>query len=106
VRATGVVVAAVALGATGCGSSGTSDAGAPPPDGAQVYADAGCASCHRLRGAGAAGPGRDLTHEGARRSAAQIQALLERPPAGMPSYAGRLSDAELGALARYLAAQR
>jgi mono/diheme cytochrome c family protein len=96
-------LAALAFAAAGCGGAdGREEAGGAPSDGALVYADAGCASCHRLGGAGAAGPGSDLTGVGARRSAAELRRALESPPSGMPAYDGRLSPSELDALVAWL----
>jgi mono/diheme cytochrome c family protein len=103
-RRTLAPLVALALAAAGCGSQdGGERADGAPPDGAQVYADAGCASCHRLGDAGATGPGSDLTRVGSERSAGELRRALESPPAGMPAYDGRLSPSELDALVAWLA---
>ncbi len=93
---------------------------AAPAAGAQVFASAGCAACHRVAGTpanGLAGP--DLTYVGARRTLgagilpnnrgtlmgwiANSQAI--KPNNRMPPYT-MLSSEELTALATYLEAQK
>ena len=75
--------------------------------GAGVYEAQGCSACHVLRGTGsAAGP--DLTRVGARRDEAWLKGFIKdpaavRPDSPMPPY-GDLSQDELEALAKYLAA--
>jgi mono/diheme cytochrome c family protein len=96
---------ALAVAHAGCAGQDGGGRAEGTPDGAEVYADAGCASCHRLGGAGAAGPGSDLTRVGARRTVAELRRTLESPPSGMPAYDRRLSPAELDALARWLAGE-
>ena len=97
------LVAAATL-AAGCGGSdGSVGAAAAPADGRSVYEDGDCSSCHRIDGRGNTGPGNDLTHVGSRLSRQRIRAVLGDPPAGMPSYEGRLSSEQMDAVARYLA---
>ncbi len=98
----------------------TRPAAAAPAAGAQVFASAGCAACHRIAGSpanGLAGP--DLTHVGSRRTLGagilpnnrgtlmgwigNSQAI--KPNNRMPPYT-MLSSEELTALATYLEAQK
>ncbi|MDQ3162155.1 MAG: c-type cytochrome [Actinomycetota bacterium] len=84
---------------TGAAGSGKGD---EQPDGAAVFADAGCGSCHTFEAAGSTGsigpnldaskPPRDL--------------VVERVTEGlgaMPSFADSLSEQEIGAVADYVA---
>ena len=74
------------------------------PDGASVFASAGCGGCHTLAAAGSAGtvgPNLDasaLTTEGA----AQV---IASGRGAMPSFAGRLSDEEITAVAAFATAE-
>ncbi len=70
--------------------------------GRSVYV-ARCASCHGARGSGGAGPGfgdgrlqRDLP------SPAMQLRIVERGRGGMPAFGGRLSQADLEAVVRYV----
>ena len=69
-----------------------------------------CAKCHSLNGAGGdIGP--DLSHIGRRLDAAAITRQIENPLAAnpasdMPSFTGKLTAEEIGALAQYLAARK
>ncbi len=92
------------------GGAVTQEKNALPPalaKGAAVYEAQGCSACHVLSGTGsAAGP--DLTRAGARRDEAWLKRFIKDPPAvqpgsSMPPY-GDLSQDELEALAKYLAA--
>jgi len=92
------------------GGAVTQEKKALPPalaKGAAVYEAQGCSACHVLRGTGsAAGP--DLTRVGARRDEAWLKGFIKdpaavRPDSPMPPY-GDLSQDELEALAKYLAA--
>jgi mono/diheme cytochrome c family protein len=51
-----------------------------------VAAQSGCLACHRIGGNGNDGPGQELTHIGARLSAAEIRRALAVGPDIMPSY--------------------
>ncbi|HZV75148.1 MAG TPA: cytochrome c [Conexibacter sp.] len=74
---------------------------ATDPDGAKVFASAGCASCHTLAAAGSSGsvgpnlddlkPGFDI-----------VKTQVENGGGGMPSFSGNLSPAEIDAVARYV----
>lgn len=118
-----VLVAAALAGCGGGGDSGgstTSDAASPPatqqqtqtrtaqskpasgPDGAKVFASAGCEGCHTLKAAGSTGnvgPNLDELQP----SFEQVKAQVESGGAGMPSFSGQLSAAEIDAVARYVA---
>jgi mono/diheme cytochrome c family protein len=71
--------------------------------GAGIWAAAGCGSCHTLGVAGArgtAGPNLDQLHPAAAAVAAQVRS----GGPGMPSFARRLSSAEISELAAWVAA--
>jgi mono/diheme cytochrome c family protein len=95
----------LAVLATGCGGDESSDSGSPP-SGGELASSNGCLACHRVGDEGNAEPGSDLSTVGARRSTAEIRSALTQPPAGMPSYEGRLSAGEVDALTTYLAGLR
>jgi ubiquinol-cytochrome c reductase cytochrome b subunit len=69
-----------------------------------------CATCHTIDGeGGTAGP--DLTHEGTKHDAKWLKDWISDPEsvdpaANMPSFAGRLNDQQLQAIAAYLAARK
>ncbi len=77
---------------------------APPPkgpDGAKVFASAGCASCHTLAAANASGNvGPNL--DDLQPDFATVQHQVENGGGGMPSFSGDLSQAEIDAVARYV----
>jgi menaquinol-cytochrome c reductase cytochrome b/c subunit len=54
--------------------------------GRTVYAQSGCAACHRLGDFGNAGPGPNLTHIGSTLSTPQLERALVDPHAPMPSF--------------------
>ncbi len=72
------------------------------PDGAAVFADAGCGSCHTFEAAGSSGTiGPNLDE-----SKPPRELVLERVTKGMgamPSFADSLSEQEIGAVADYVA---
>jgi mono/diheme cytochrome c family protein len=71
------------------------------PDGAKVFASAGCASCHTLAAAGSSGSvGPNL--DNLKPSFAIVKTQVENGGAGMPSFSGNLSPAEIDAVARYV----
>jgi mono/diheme cytochrome c family protein len=124
IHALPVVLVAAAL--AGCGGGGgdsstTSDASAPPattetqqtqtqtrttapangPDGAKVFASAGCGGCHTLKAAGSSGNvGPNL--DDLQPDFATVQRQVENGGGGMPSFSGDLSQAEIDAVARYV----
>jgi ubiquinol-cytochrome c reductase cytochrome b subunit len=76
---------------------------------ALTYAET-CVACHTIVGdGGSMGP--DLTHVGARRTAAGIKAVIEDATemygeTAMPTFKDRLTPAQIDALANYLAARK
>lgn len=122
-----LVAAAIAgCGGGGGGSSTTSGSSAPPattqaqtqstqtqtqtrttapakgPDGAKVFASAGCASCHTLSAANASGQvGPNL--DDLQPDADTVRTQVDSGGGGMPSFSGDLSPAEIDAVATYVA---
>lgn len=90
-------------GGSGGGSTTTTAVpqGAPKPDGKQVFAAAGCGGCHTLKAAGSAGNvGPNLDDL---KPSKQVVAQQVRNGGGaMPSYKGRLTDAQIAAVAEYV----
>jgi len=71
------------------------------PDGAQVFASAGCGGCHTLAAAssgGNVGPNLDDLKP----DFATVQHQVENGGGGMPAFGGDLSQAEIDAVARYV----
>ena len=89
----GVACAAVlAVAGSGCGSDSS---------GKKLFTSAGCASCHTLADAGAAGqtgPNLDI----AKPMAAQVAATVEQGGGGMPSFSGELLPDQIKAVADYV----
>lgn len=111
--ALGCVVALAAVGcgggddgggdsATGATSAETTGGGATAAaDGKEIF-EANCASCHTLADAkatGSFGPNLDEL----RPDAARVEAKVKSGGGGMPAFAGQLSDAEIAAVAAYVA---
>jgi mono/diheme cytochrome c family protein len=70
-------------------------------NGKQVFASAGCASCHTLKDAGATGTvGPDLDQ--LKPSKATVARQVTNGGAVMPSFKGRLSAAQIQAVAGYV----
>ena len=97
-------VLALALSACGgsdnsSGSSGSSGGG--DAAGAKVFSDAGCKNCHTLKAAGATGsvgPNLDQLKPG-------VDLVIHQVNTGggaMPSFKGKLSDAQIKAVAEYV----
>jgi mono/diheme cytochrome c family protein len=66
-----------------------------------VFLSAGCAGCHTLADAGATGtvgPNLDAAHP----SAALVAERVRDGKGVMPSFAGKLSDTEIAAVAAYV----
>jgi mono/diheme cytochrome c family protein len=77
----------------GCGSK---------PDGKQIFASAGCAGCHTLKDAGASGKvGPDLDQ--LKPSKERVAHQVEVGGGAMPAFKGQLSDAQIEAVAAYVA---
>jgi cytochrome c553 len=90
-------------GAQGSGSSGrtTGSSTAGQGTGSAVFASAGCGSCHTLKAAGASGtvgPNLDQLHP----SAAAVSGIVRSGSGVMPSFSGKLSDAQIAAVASYV----
>ena len=129
IHALPVVLVAAAL--AGCGGGGdddstTSESAAPPattqtqpaqtqtqtqtrttapakgPDGAKVFASAGCAGCHTLAAANASGNvGPNL--DDLQPDVATVRNQVENGGGGMPAFSGDLSPEEIDAVATYVA---
>ncbi|MGH3003688.1 MAG: c-type cytochrome [Gaiellaceae bacterium] len=84
------------------GTSSTSTSAAPPKvDGKQVFASAGCSGCHTLKDAGATGNvGPNLDE--LKPSKDTVAHQVEVGGGAMPSFKGRLSDAQIQAVATYV----
>jgi mono/diheme cytochrome c family protein len=70
--------------------------------GAALWRQAGCGSCHTFaatRSTGSQGPDLDLLHP----SAAVVAAQVRSGGGGMPAYRSKLSSADIGALASFVA---
>jgi mono/diheme cytochrome c family protein len=116
-------VALVAAALAGCGGGGddsgdggpgTTSGAAPAtqsarttapakqgPDGAEVFASAGCGNCHTLAAAnssGNVGPNLDDLQP----DVATVQSQVENGGGGMPAFSGDLSQPEIDAVARYV----
>jgi mono/diheme cytochrome c family protein len=72
------------------------------PDGAQVFASAGCGGCHTLAAAnssGNVGPNLDDLQP----DAATVRSQVENGGGGMPAFSGDLSPEEIDAVSAYVA---
>jgi cytochrome c553 len=88
-------------GGGGGGGGGEGDAAA----GKEVYASAGCGSCHTFADAGTTGTvGPDLDQSSADFAAAQEQ--ITNGGGGMPAFSGQLSDEEIANVAAYVVETR
>lgn len=94
-------------GAGGQGSTGTtgqsSGSNTGQAAGAAVFASAGCGGCHTLKAAGASGsvgPNLDQLQP----SASTVSSIVTSGGGVMPSFSGKLSDAQIAAVAGYVAA--
>ena len=80
--------------------AGQSGAGGRP-SGAVVFASAGCGNCHTLKAAGASGTlGPDLDQ--LRPAAATVSQIVRTGSVEMPSFSGKLSGAQIAAVATYV----
>jgi mono/diheme cytochrome c family protein len=71
------------------------------PDGATVFADAGCSSCHTLSAAGATGTvGPNLDE--LRPTQEQVVAIVTNGRGAMPSFGDQLDPEEIEAVASYV----
>jgi len=93
-----VIVALLLLGACD-GQDNTPTPTAPAIDGAQLFVTKGCAVCHGNQGQGDTGPA--IIHH----TEAQVLKQVREPSGVMPAFdAASLSDAELAAIASFVAA--
>jgi mono/diheme cytochrome c family protein len=91
---------------TAASSSQTTTSGSGSGTGTQisgkdVFASAGCAKCHTLKDAGATGsvgPNLDQVQP----SAADVSQIVKSGSGVMPSFSGKLSDAQIAAVATYV----
>ena len=72
------------------------------PDGAAVFSEAGCGSCHTLSAAGATGTVGPSLDE-LRPTDDQVVAIVTNGRGAMPSFADQLSAEEIDAVATYVA---
>ncbi len=85
---------------TSSGSGSSSGSGAQG-SGAEVFKIAGCPSCHTLKAASATGSiGPDLDQ--VKPSDATVSQIVKSGSGGMPSFSGKLSDAQIAAVASYV----
>jgi mono/diheme cytochrome c family protein len=83
------------------GSAGQTSGSAGQVSGSAVFASAGCSGCHTLKAAGASGavaPNLDQL----RPSAADVNQIVRSGGGVMPSFSGKLSDAQIAAVASYV----
>jgi mono/diheme cytochrome c family protein len=88
--------------AGGTTTTGTTTSGTAAPDGKQVFATAGCGGCHTLKDAGASGnvgPNLDQLKP----SAAAVAKQVTTGGGAMPSFKDSLTDAQIKAVAAYVA---
>jgi len=87
--------------ATTTAGGGGGGGGTPAPNGKQVFATAGCGGCHTLKDAGASGTvGPNLDQ--LKPSESRVQHQVEVGGAVMPAFKGRLSAAQIAAVAKYV----
>ncbi len=79
----------------------TPAAAAAAPSGKEVFSSAGCGGCHTLAAAGSSGtPGPNL--DDAKPSADTVERIVTSGSGTMPSFKGRLSAAEIKAVAQFV----
>jgi mono/diheme cytochrome c family protein len=82
--------------------SSASSASSAAPGGAAVFASAGCAGCHTLKAAhatGSIGPNLDQVHP----SQSTVESIVNSGAGTMPSFSGKLTSAQISAVASYVA---
>jgi mono/diheme cytochrome c family protein len=103
VRPVAALLGAAVVLAAGCGGSErAAPSGAQAAAGARVFAEAGCGDCHALaaaRSKGTAGPDLDRLQP----NRGTVLRQVRRGGIGMPSFASRLSDEEIEAVAAFVA---
>lgn len=89
------------IGANKSSAAGSTSGAAGSTSGASVFANAGCATCHTLKAAGATGTiGPDLDQ--VQPSAAIVSAIVKSGGGVMPSFADKLSAGQIAAVAAYV----
>jgi cytochrome c553 len=98
----GLLLLSVLVALCGCGGGEGAGTGAQAnADGKRVFESAGCAGCHTLSDAqakGTTGPNLDEL----RPTQDAVHTQVERGGNGMPAFGGKLSDAEISAVASYV----
>jgi mono/diheme cytochrome c family protein len=100
--AAAAVTALLAAGCGGSSSSGGGSSGGGSSPGAKVFATAGCKTCHTLKAAGATGsvgPNLDQLQP----SDKLVKKQVMNGGGGMPPFKGQLTDAQIKAVAQYVA---
>lgn len=78
--------------------------GGAPVDGAKIFASSGCGGCHTLKAAGSGGTtGPNL--DSLKPDAGTVSAVVKSGSGAMPAFGGRISGAEIQAVADYVSAQ-
>jgi sulfite dehydrogenase len=86
----------------GCGSGSSGASTTKAVSGKQLFTTVGCSNCHTLADAGAKGQvGPNLDH--LKPSREKVAEQIEHGGGGMPAFGGRLSAAQVQAIARYVA---
>ena len=108
----GVVLAVLVIGAAGCGGDDDESGGAATTaekttteggaDGAAVFASAGCGNCHTLAAAGSSGTSGPNLDE-LMPDKETVEEQVRNGGGAMPAFEGELSDAEIEAVATYVA---
>jgi mono/diheme cytochrome c family protein len=97
------LIAIVALAGCGGGSDDGGSSSSGNQAGAKVFSDAGCGNCHTLKAAGATGsvgPNLDKLQP----SSDLVVKQVNSGGGAMPSFKGKLSDAQIKAVADYVSA--
>lgn len=95
-----ILAALAALATAGCG--GSDSPATQATDGKTIFKDSGCGGCHVLSDAGADGKvGPNLDE--AKPDVATVRNRVENGGGGMPSFGSQLSDAQITAVAEYVA---
>ena len=97
-----ILIAALSAAIVGCGGAKKSDSSSgSSSSGAQVFASAGCKTCHTLKAAGATGmvgPNLDQLKP----AASLVEHQVSNGGGGMPSFKGTLSPTQIKAVAQYV----
>jgi mono/diheme cytochrome c family protein len=96
-----VVLLFAGPGLIGAKKKTTTPQGTSASSGVQLFKSEGCGGCHTLKAAGAKGAiGPNLDQ--VRPDSATVIAIVRSGGGSMPSFAGKLSDAQITALASYV----